>query len=159
MPEFYKLRQVDIYDLDGVYSRTETKAMPDPIYSDRPVYMAAIQESIYECYTCGSYVPQTRFTQHRNFHNTFTNRGDGNMSSVLWCDKGDHPFKAGMPGALHFSGTQTGEDGRTEDLTQDICPQHNPYAPTKLREDAERRTLTAKVEEELNSDTNVHPYL
>lgn len=78
------------------------------------------------------------------------------MSTVLWCDKGDHAFKAGVPGALHFTGTQTDEDGRQVDMTQDICPEHNPYAPVKLRENAERKTLTAKAEEELNTE---RPYL
>lgn len=125
--------------------------MPDAVYSDRPVYLKAVEGlRIYDCYTCGSYVPMDRFTQHDNFHKTFTNRGDGNMSTVLWCDKGEHAFKAGMPGAAHFTGTQTDEDGRQIDVVQDMCPMHNPYAPANLREEAERKALTAMAESELN---------
>lgn len=71
------------------------------------------------------------------------------MSSVLWCDKGDHAFKAGVPGAAHFEGTQTDENGVQQSITQDVCPEHNPYAPTAVKDAAQLRRLTSAAESEL----------
>jgi hypothetical protein len=93
-------------------------------------------------------------TFHTNFHKTFTNRSDGNMSSVLWCDPGNHAFKAGSPGSVHFQGTQVNGDGADESVNTDACAVHNPYAPKDVKEREEKKMLTAQVEEELNGFTD-----
>lgn len=65
-------------------------------------------------------------TNHSQFHDTYTYRKDGNMSNVLWCDPGNHAFKSGARGSLHWSGTQVGEDGRHQTVDMDACVDHNP---------------------------------
>lgn len=47
------------------------------------------------------------------------------MSNVLWCDPGDHPFKAGMPGSQRFNGTTIGEEGEVINALMDACPDHS----------------------------------
>jgi hypothetical protein len=101
------------------------------------------------CATCNGLIHSSVWKFHENFHLTFTNRSDGNMSSVLWCDTGNHAFKAGSPGAAHFEGTQTDADGVPQTMTQDVCAEHNPYAPAAEKEKAERLRLTAQAESEL----------
>ncbi len=71
------------------------------------------------------------------------------MSRFLWCDPGDHPFKAGTPGSAHFQGTQTDQNGAQQTLTQDVCPEHNPYATIEQKENAERKRLTREAAAEL----------
>lgn len=71
------------------------------------------------------------------------------MSTVLWCDNGNHAFKAGIPGAAHFEGTQTNGEGATVSMSQDVCPEHNPYAPADIKEEFQRKRLTAEAETEL----------
>jgi hypothetical protein len=104
--------------------------MPDAVWLTGPSYSASYdiqQGRIDECGTCGSYVPYRNKTQHENFHKTFSNSRSESMSNVLWCDPGDHAFKAGSPGALHFQGTETDENGRTVSSEVDACAKHNPF--------------------------------
>lgn len=79
------------------------------------------------CIDCNAVVPMSRQGMHNDYHDSYTNRKDGNMSSVLWCDRGDHAFKAGSPGAVHFQGTETDEHGVEHTTNVDACVKHNPF--------------------------------
>lgn len=46
------------------------------------------------------------------------------MSSVKWCDPGNHAFKAGIKGAQNFQGIEYGDDGAQHVVSQDACPEH-----------------------------------
>jgi len=52
-------------------------------------------------------------------------RKETNVSAVLWCDKGDHAFKAGTPGSQSFRGETVGRDGQPEIVFMDVCPEHS----------------------------------
>lgn len=71
------------------------------------------------------------------------------MSNVMWCDPGDHSFKANAPGSVHFQGTQVDENGIRQTVDTDACAEHNPYAPESTKDDVQRRRLTAQAEAEL----------
>jgi hypothetical protein len=114
-----------------------------------PVNITVSTSRCDQCGTCGSIVPYANRTQHTNFHATFTNRKDGNMSSVLWCDKGDHAFNAKAPGSAHFEGTQIDENGANVFVTQDICAEHNPNAPVSTQHRAQLTRLTNEASDEL----------
>lgn len=79
-----------------------------------------------ECFDCGAWVPAESLTQHNNFHKTFSNRRDATMSNVLWCDPGEHAFKDGAKGSIHFDGSGVDDDGKTVNETFDACIEHNP---------------------------------
>lgn len=99
--------------------------MPDPVWlTSGPI--ASSRGYLNECGTCGALVPNPNVTQHINFHRTFSNRKGDDMSNVLWCDPGDHAFKKGAPGSMHFDGSSIGEDGSTIDQSMDMCADHNP---------------------------------
>ena len=46
------------------------------------------------------------------------------MSKVLWCDKGNHPFKAGEIGSQQIQGTIVDENGIQQVVTMDCCRLH-----------------------------------
>ena len=48
------------------------------------------------------------------------------MSTVLWCDYGNHSFKANSPGSAHFNGTEVNEDGLNVSVSMDACSDHRP---------------------------------
>lgn len=70
------------------------------------------------------------------------------MSKVLWCDRGDHAFKADAPGSTTLTGEQVDDNGVRVRVEEDICPEHNPFLKAK-REREEKAALTAKAEAEL----------
>lgn len=105
------------------------------------------------CNICWAVVYPSTMKPHEEFHNSYTNRKDGNMSSVLWCDPGNHAFKAGSPGAIHLNGTQQDENGIQVSIDTDACGEHNPYAPKAVQEQEQRYRLTAEAEAELNRTT------
>lgn len=49
------------------------------------------------------------------------------MSKVLWCDPGNHAFKAGSPGSIHFQGSSVGDNGEQINSDVDACIDHNPF--------------------------------
>lgn len=49
------------------------------------------------------------------------------MSNVLWCDPGNHAFKANEPGSVHYQGTAYEKDGSRHEADVDACSQHNPF--------------------------------
>jgi hypothetical protein len=108
-------------------------------------------DTLYYCSICQGLVTSVTQEGHNNFHATFTNRTDGKMSNVLWCDNGNHAFKAGAPGAIHFEGTQQDENGSPVTVVTDACAIHNPFAPKDVKDSEERKMLTAEVEEELTN--------
>jgi hypothetical protein len=77
------------------------------------------------------------------------------MSKVLWCDPGDHDFKAGAPGSTHFTGTMIDNDGKTVTVDQDACRLHNPYA--QKNDDLDRQALTSIEHKNLLKESE--PYL
>lgn len=83
--------------------------------------------TFFKCGECGAHVAPKDRTQHENFHENFSNRRDATVSKVMWCDRGDHPFKAGAPGSSTFEGTMVDEDGVTQRVTEDVCAEHNPF--------------------------------
>lgn len=84
-------------------------------------------QNYWYCIHCNAFVPYSNTTMHKDFHNSYTNRKDGNMSKVLWCDPGHHAFKAGAPGAIHFQGTETDDNGLDHSTDVDACGSHNPF--------------------------------
>lgn len=81
----------------------------------------------YKCGDCGAHVTGPDSQQHENFHKIFSNRRNADMSKVLWCDRGDHAFKAGSPGSSTFEGTMVDDNGVTQRVTEDVCAEHNPF--------------------------------
>jgi len=70
--------------------------------------------------------------QHTQYHDSVIKREDVTvMSAVLWCDRGDHPFKARTPGSSKIRASLASEDGYMEEVVQDVCPEHNPYYAPK----------------------------
>jgi hypothetical protein len=111
------------------------------------------KEKCSKCGNCGAVVIWRDMKQHEAFHATFSNRIGQDMSKVLWCDPGNHAFKAGSPGSVNFQGTQIDEDGMTRTVDTDACAEHNPYAPQNLKDDSIRRRLTAEAEHELRESS------
>ena len=78
------------------------------------------------CGICNAMVPPDGIPGHDAFHEGMIPREDYlAMSNVLWCDPGDHAFKAGMPGSQRFNGTVIGEDGESITQLMDACPEHS----------------------------------
>jgi hypothetical protein len=121
--------------------------MPDAVWLN----YSALGSGYNDCGTCGATVPWKNQKQHENFHKTFSNLREDNMSNVTWCDPGNHAFKTGTPGAIHFEGTQVNAEGKSESVSTDACPEHNPYAESSVKDNAQRLRLTAEAEQELNN--------
>lgn len=65
------------------------------------------------------------------------------MANVLWCDPGNHPYKADEPGSFSGTGVVYLPDGKQENRRQDVCAEHNPANPhrvTTVREILRDRT-------------------
>jgi hypothetical protein len=109
------------------------------------------------CATCGGVIPANTFAMHDLFHRKIYAKETTNMSSVKWCDPGDHAFKAGMEGSASFQGTQM-VNGVTESITQDMCPKHNPMRaePETVRRELEK---AYPVPTDDDDKSNIHPYL
>lgn len=108
--------------------RRESKQLADQGYITVQPTSSDYRNGRYsECASCGATITDTNHRQHVNFHKTFTNRRDGNMSRVLWCDQGEHAFKADSPGSLHFEGTGYDETGKQVQQDMDACAEHNPF--------------------------------
>ena len=142
------------------YLRGGKRKVPESVYlyPDSTLMREIERGRYWQCATCGSAVADSNQIQHDNFHKTFTNRSDGNMSAVLWCDLGNHAFKAGMPGSAQLTGTITNDEGRQETVTQDSCAVHNytNYNSGKVTQGAIDQQATANASDELNQ---IHPYL
>lgn len=63
------------------------------------------------------------------------------MSTVTWCDPGNHAFKTSAPGSVHFEGAETDENGRETNTSIDACVDHRPD-----------RVHTEYITKELNSE-------
>lgn len=121
--------------------------MPDAVYGP---YKNLAGLGYVDCLTCGAMVPQEKGTQHTNFHQTFTNRRDLEVSKTAWCDydpEGGHAYKNGEPGSASFDAREVNDEGTLVDTTMDACAKHNPLA---IRRQAARYELTPKAYEELN---------
>ncbi len=130
-------------------------------YTALPRDVQRILDNTYEyqyCADCNGIIVDSRREAHNNFHATFTNRKDGNMSSVLWCDPGDHAFKSNAPGSVHFEGEERDENGTLVSTSIDACVLHRPDRKPNPNSDAVRQALTIEAANELR-DTQVHPYL
>lgn len=81
-----------------------------------------------ECLTCGAAVYQDseKLAKHDKFHAEFSNRKGSEMGAVLWCDPGDHPFKADAKGSFRGSAQIIGDDNQPHSETMDACATHNP---------------------------------
>lgn len=97
-----------------------------------------------KCGNCGAHVAPGDIKQHEAFHETFSNRKDATMSKVLWCDRGDHPFKAGALGSSNFEGTMIDDNGINQHVSEDVCADHNPLNAAK-REAEARRAIEAEL--------------
>lgn len=102
------------------------------------------------CNTCHGFFPRELKREHEDFHRNYTNRSDGNMSTVLWCDPGDHAFKNGAPGSVHFKGSEVDNDGNETNTSIDACHEHRPD-----------RVRTEYIAKELNAQypTINQPYI
>jgi len=78
------------------------------------------------CNTCNGFFVPDLYSQHTDFHRNYTNRSDGNMSTVLWCDPGNHAFKTGAAGSVHFKGSEVDNDGNETNTSIDACHEHRP---------------------------------
>ncbi len=83
-----------------------------------------------QCGSCQAIIEPKMIQYHNNFHETFSNRIGQDMSRVLWCDPGNHAFKAGSPGSVNFQGSQTEENGAVTTTDVDACAEHNPFRAT-----------------------------
>lgn len=74
--------------------------------------------------------------QHDRFHEAFVPKSEVQaVSAVKWCDTGDHPFKAGAPGAQTLTVTENDDDGFPVSKTLDVCGLHSFSAkPAPVRE-------------------------
>jgi len=120
--------------------------MPDAVYG--AMYdIAGLQ--FQDCLTCGASVTRRNFTQHTNFHLTFTNRRDLEVSTVKWCDYGDHAFKNGQPGSGVFDGTEYDEEGLPHKITMDACAEHNPM---NIQRAAAKYSITTEAYRAVTND-------
>jgi len=75
------------------------------------------------------YVEPSEVEQHERMYHRTTMEGTRTMSAVLWCDPGDHAFKANVPGAQSATMTVRNEEGVPEQQQFDACPEH-AFRPT-----------------------------
>jgi len=75
------------------------------------------------CFKCGATVAHVNMHDHSNWHSE-VEKGI-QVSKVLWCDPGDHAFKANTPGAMSFTGQQTDEKGVPQTVSMDVCGVHS----------------------------------
>lgn len=61
------------------------------------------------------------------------------MSSVRWCDNGDHPFRAGLPGAQSGVVQEINDDGVPVMKEIDVCPDHTQKGIARASMAAEKR--------------------
>lgn len=83
------------------------------------------------CSMCSADISTTQAKEdHNRFHVNMVSREEAiAMSSVNWCDPGDHPFKAGSKGSQSMNGTEVDEDtGESRTVRMDICPKHTQKA-------------------------------
>lgn len=107
----------------------------------QPPYGINGAKARYYCNTCHGFFTVELMREHEQFHRSYTNRTDGKVSNVSWCDPGSHSFKAGSPGSVHWQGEQVGDDGGTTRADMDACRNHNPF-----------RANPDNIIKELNSD-------
>lgn len=89
-------------------------------------------------------------TTHIKYHENMVSREEARtMSSVRWCDNGNHPFKAGIPGAQTMVGAEIDENGRPVAVEVDICPDHTQ----KGREKALRELEATQKENDYGAPT------
>lgn len=81
----------------------------------------------YYCNTCHGFFTPNMLAEHEQFHKSYTNRTGGIVSTVSWCDPGDHPFKAGAPGSAHYTAEAIGDDGSRQAMDMDACRDHSPF--------------------------------
>lgn len=79
------------------------------------------------CNTCHGFFAEQIVKEHEQFHRSYTNRTDGKVSNVSWCDTGNHAFRTGSPGSVHWQGEEVGDDGSTTCADMDACGDHNPF--------------------------------
>lgn len=120
--------------------------MGEPVYG--PAQFMPRDIRAMECYTCGALVLPNTQIQHTNFHLTFSNRIGQDMSTVAWCDYGDHPFKNGEEGSGHFDGSEV-VDGRTINKVMDACSKHNPFNVTR---EASRYAISVEEYKAVNNE-------
>src|ERR1700750_575566 len=111
LSEYYERRR------RGTTPMTSIWMQPPSAHTDEVIF----KRQYGYCNICHAFVPITEKRNHEDFHNNYTYRKDGNMSSVVWCDYGNHAFKANAPGSAHFNGTEVGENGLTETVSMDAC--------------------------------------
>jgi hypothetical protein len=79
---------------------------------------------------CGANVTMGVATDmHTGYHNNMISREESiAMSSVVWCDPGNHAFKAGTRGSQSMTGTEYDDNGNPAQVRMDICPEHTQKA-------------------------------
>lgn len=81
-----------------------------------------------KCVECGSSVHGPQRGQHKNFHANYIHRSEVKdgfaVSTVVWCDLGDHAFKADSPGSQSLNVVQRGDDGEEKRVMMDMCAKH-----------------------------------
>jgi hypothetical protein len=90
----------------------------------------------YRCSMCSADVESGDRSAHEAFHANYVHadsiQNGRVMSNVLWCDYGDHAFKAGAPGSGDFEGTYYAEDGTPVREKRHACGEHNPMNAPKV---------------------------
>lgn len=105
-----------------------------------------------ECVQCGGIIFRERMRQHNLYHEQYAYTKDtGAMSNVLWCDNGDHAYKAGQPGSISFNAEQYDENGAVQQVKQHACADHNPFK--KQYQEAQLAALTEQAADELKRRT------
>lgn len=101
-----------------------------------------------KCYKCGATVPRQNMNQHSDWHAEIEKGIQ--VSTVKWCDPGDHAFKANTPGAMSFTGQQNDENGIPQTVQMDVCGVHsgNIFATPQQQENARLRELESRYRQE-----------
>lgn len=113
-----------------------------PVYSDIPNYTqynAPVAGVI--CNQCLAVVQRVSADDHTRWHEEQRRM---TVSTVLWCDSGNHAFKAGRPGSQSVQGSEINEEGISVSVQQDVCPE---CATAARKRRAVREIQAVKVEE------------
>jgi hypothetical protein len=89
--------------------------------------------AFHHCFSCGCIVPESALNHHHDYHLFVAKKGN-TVSTVSWCDPGNHPFKAGAPGSVDYTASVVNAEGRRETLVMDACADHSPFNPPEAKQ-------------------------